>query len=306
MAKRGFARIEGRADGGPRLDASAGGGILSSTDGLMVTFAKKIWDKIGDHFAEVIALALSGVVTAAYFLFVRKIRWVELQLGRIEVSALDAVLAAIATGTVGAALSAVVVKRGVRSTMDDLRLRISRMERESALEQTNEQKVRVAVEAAMSAAADESEALALVLIDVDDFRRLNNDYSYDVGSFVLRQVARLLASNIRGSRDRVMRYFERGDEFLVILPGTGIENAYQGVAERLRKLVKDTRFLLGDRPDSRGEFCELTISAGLTAYSPGDEWKDLRDRLVGALHEAKQHGKNRCVPIGSSPATESP
>lgn len=43
-----------------------------------------------------------------------------------------------------------------------------------------------------------------------------------------------------------MRYFERGDEFLIILPGTSVEDAYQGVAKRLRKLVKDNRFILSD------------------------------------------------------------
>jgi hypothetical protein len=55
---------------------------------------------------------------------------------------------------------------------------------------------------------------------------------------------RMFSSNVRRSRYRVICYFERGDEFLIILPGTSVEDAYQGVAKRLRKLVKDNRFIL--------------------------------------------------------------
>jgi diguanylate cyclase (GGDEF)-like protein len=292
MGERSSVRPERRGDSTPPPTHQDPSEIAN----IPIRLAGGIWEKFWDHIAEVVAVSLIALLTSTYFLLGEKVRAAELWLGGREVTALSAVIGAFAACTSGALLTGILFTIRSRRIENGLRSQLLRMERDSALEQTNEQKVRAAVEGAIVTASDNGEAVALVLLDVDDFRRLNNEYSYDAGSFVLRQFARLLSENVRGSRDRVMRYFERGDEFLVLLPGTSLENAYQGVAERLRKLVKGTRFLLGDR-EARGKFAELTVSAGLTAYSPGDQWKDVRDRLVGALHEAKRNGKDRCVPI---------
>ena len=268
----------------------------------LVSFGRQISDKFFDHLAEVIAVAIFASLAGFYFLFLAKLRVATVDLDNLHVTALSAVLAVFASVIVSAAVTGVFLTLRFRRIASALRLRIASMERESALEQTNEQKVRAAVEEAMASATQAGEDLSLVLVDIDNFRRLNNAYSYDIGTFVLRQFARLVSSNIRGARDRVMRYFERGDEFLVILPRTNLDDAYQGVAERLRKLVKGNRFLLSDGPEHRGEFCELSISAGVTAYLPGEHWKDVRGRMVTALHDAKAHGKDRCVLIGPDSA----
>jgi diguanylate cyclase (GGDEF)-like protein len=288
MAGRSLQRPERRAG------APAPEGAISN---LPQSFARQVWDKLRDHLAEAIAVAIFAALAAGYVMFLTRMQAAEARLEELRVSGLNAIIAAAATGALAAIATGLLVRSRFRRIADDLRHRIAGMERESALEQPNEQKVRAAVEAAIASASETGEDLALVLVDIDDFRRLNNDYSYDIGTFVLRQCARLLSSNIRGSRDRVMRYFERGDEFLIILPGTGVEDAYQAVAERLRKLVKDNRFILSDDKRYRGEFCELTISAGVTAYAAGEDWSAVRDRIVTALHDAKDHGKDRCVRI---------
>jgi diguanylate cyclase (GGDEF)-like protein len=199
------------------------------------------------HLAEVLALSIFAILTRAYLVFAAKVRWLELWLDGWQINGAGFALAVVFAEVSGAVVAGLFLTRHFHRITRDLRLRIASMERDTALEQTNEQKVREAVEAAMRAATEDGESLTLILADIDDFRRLNNEYSYDIGTFVLRQFARLLRSNIRGARDRVMRYFERGDEFLIILPGTDLENAHQGVAERLRKLIHGNRFLLSGR-----------------------------------------------------------
>ena len=191
MERRNHQRFERRT--GRALSQGAPGGDQqpsATISNLPWSFVGQIWDKFCDHLAELIALAVFGVLAGAYFLFVTKIQVAESHLERIRVSALSATLTAIAAGAVCGIVTAVFLRWRFRRITDELRRRIASMERESALEQTNEQKVRTAVEEAIASAAEAPEDLALILVDIDDFRRLNNEYSYDVGTFVLRQCAR--------------------------------------------------------------------------------------------------------------------
>jgi diguanylate cyclase (GGDEF)-like protein len=122
---------------------------------------------------------------------------------------------------------------------------------------------------------------ALVLLDLDNFKRVNDGFGHAVGDQVLRDVSELLTENAR-TTDVVCRY--GGEELAVILPETALSEATQ-VAERLREAVER-------RHDERG--VQVTLSAGV-AICP-DHGVDA-DGLIGAadaaMYRAKRDGKNR-------------
>jgi len=140
------------------------------------------------------------------------------------------------------------------------------------------------------------EPLAAVLIDCDDFKRVNDSRGHAVGDQVLQQVARRLQESLRPS-DHLGRI--GGDEFLVLLPDTGAAEALR-VAQRLRLAV-------GDRPvrEPGGTVGLLTISLGLALLMDGDgELEDVLARTCASLQRSKRRGKNRLSGAGSDAAPE--
>lgn len=132
--------------------------------------------------------------------------------------------------------------------------------------------------------------MALLLIDIDDFKRVNDTYGHAAGDSVLRQVGHLLLENAR-QVDIVARY--GGEEFAVILPRITRETALT-VAERMRASVANHEFITGVTTEPlRG----MTISIGGAIYpldaSTKNELMDRADRV--SLYEAKRGGKNRVV-----------
>ncbi len=132
--------------------------------------------------------------------------------------------------------------------------------------------------------------MSLLMIDLDDFKQVNDSYGHAAGDSVLRQVARLLLENARAV-DIVARY--GGEEFAVILPRVTRESALT-VAERMRSSVAAHEFITGIAPEPlRG----LTISVGGALYpldaNTKSELMDRADRI--GLYEAKRGGKNRVV-----------
>ncbi|MBW2244521.1 MAG: GGDEF domain-containing protein [Deltaproteobacteria bacterium] len=126
--------------------------------------------------------------------------------------------------------------------------------------------------------------LCLVLIDIDDFKRLNDDYGHSAGDKVLAGVAMAMNEQVRET-DYLARY--GGEEFAMLLPEATLEGAVQ-LAEKLRFAVAAARFEVADGADPVG----VTVSLGvaLFAHSP-DATFDAADR---ALYEAKASGKD-CV-----------
>ncbi len=129
---------------------------------------------------------------------------------------------------------------------------------------------------------------ALLVVDLDNFKRINDRFGHAVGDHVLRQVARVLLKNAR-SADIVCRY--GGEELTIILPETtGAEAAH--VAERLRLAVEKRN----ERPGPA-----VTVSIGVASYP---EHADQGDALIGAadlaMYQAKQQGKNR-VAVSAAP-----
>lgn len=126
--------------------------------------------------------------------------------------------------------------------------------------------------------------LSVIMIDIDHFKRVNDEFGHLLGDEVLRSVSQLFVQALR-KLDVCCRY--GGEEFSIILPETAGSKAVL-VAEKLRKLVADYEF--------PGIPRRITISAGVAAYPICGT---TRDDLVGAadarLYAAKQAGRNRVV-----------
>jgi diguanylate cyclase (GGDEF)-like protein len=127
---------------------------------------------------------------------------------------------------------------------------------------------------------------ALLLVDLDDFKRLNDTFGHPVGDRVLRETAQLVRRRMRGI-DIAARY--GGEELAIILPRTGLVDAH-GVAERIRADLAEHRVALAG-----GQVVRVTASIGVAAFpesGPG-EAADVIARADEALYRAKRSGKNR-------------
>ena len=128
--------------------------------------------------------------------------------------------------------------------------------------------------------------LALLIIDIDHFKRLNDEHGHAEGDAVLRSLAGQL-SNLGRSGDSVCRY--GGDEFALLLPHTGGAHAAV-IAERVRSAIEE------QSSNGRG----ITVSVGGASHSPGSfsDAKTLFKQADGSLYSAKKEGRNRCELAG--------
>jgi diguanylate cyclase (GGDEF)-like protein len=131
--------------------------------------------------------------------------------------------------------------------------------------------------------------MGLIMLDIDNFKQVNDTYGHLQGDLVLREVARVLRQSSR-EIDEPARY--GGEEMAVALPQTDLEGAYQ-FAERVRRAVEDLALPL---PSGEGTL-RVTASFGVASLASADHSD--KDALVaaadGALYEAKRTGKNRTV-----------
>lgn len=125
----------------------------------------------------------------------------------------------------------------------------------------------------------------LVLVDIDDFKRINDCYGHPFGDFVLSNFSRLIRERIRGSD-----VFGRigGEEFGIILVETNIDDAFK-VCEKLRTAVEEAIFEDGVNR------VRITASFGVTQVKGADTVGSLYERADRALYMAKEAGKNRVV-----------
>jgi uncharacterized protein (TIGR02265 family) len=123
------------------------------------------------------------------------------------------------------------------------------------------------------------EPLTLAMVDIDDFKRINDTHGHPVGDEALRLVADALRRHVR-EHDRVFRV--GGEEFAVLLPGLAGDDAAQA-AERLRRAVAEVSFRT-----------PLRVSIGLASWPIGAADRDaLIERADAALYDAKRSGKDR-------------
>ena len=132
-------------------------------------------------------------------------------------------------------------------------------------------------------------AVGLLMIDADNFKRVNDTFGHPVGDDVLRDIGRLLQTNLRLT-DVAARY--GGEEFVVILPGLGLRGV-RAVGEKLRRAVHGLEPLVS----KKGERFPITISIGGVSWSPPHlDSSELVRVADTALYHAKQSGKDRvCV-----------
>jgi two-component system, cell cycle response regulator len=130
--------------------------------------------------------------------------------------------------------------------------------------------------------------LALLMIDVDDFRSVNDDFGHDAGDAALRVIADVLRGQVRVF-DSLARY--GGEDFVLVMPGTGADEAAQ-TADRLRSVIAATPFRW-----SSGAPFHLTVSIGI-ACSDADcgSGEGLLHAAEASLQEARRRGRNRVEP----------
>ncbi len=131
--------------------------------------------------------------------------------------------------------------------------------------------------------------LSLMMIDIDDFKSLNDTYGHVVGDKVLKTMSIMMQEIIRPS-DIIGRY--GGEEFLVILPQTDSENSL-AVAERLRENIEFYEF---EVQPSLNKISQITVSIGLCSFPDhGETPEDLIIFADDSLYAAKKEGKNKVI-----------
>lgn len=124
---------------------------------------------------------------------------------------------------------------------------------------------------------------SVMLVDLDDFKQVNERYGYNDGDDVLVEVARVLMGCVR-NEDVCARW--GGEEFLFLLTETGLDGALT-LARKVLDSISMTEFK-ANRPGIR-----ITASIGLCEYRPGQSSQECISRAHQALRQAKQGGKNR-------------
>ena len=134
------------------------------------------------------------------------------------------------------------------------------------------------------------DCVGLLMIDIDWFKRFNDEYGHINGDLCLKVVADVMVKTVLRGSDSVFRW--GGEEFAVILPATPLDGAIE-VAERIRKNIESTSICFGDIRAS------VTVSIGVGSVSPSapfetsSEFDNFREEIDKALYRAKREGRNR-------------
>ena len=128
--------------------------------------------------------------------------------------------------------------------------------------------------------------VTIAMIDIDNFKDVNDKYGHLAGDYVLKEVSKIFINTLRKT-DFVYRY--GGEEICILMPETLVEKAYVPL-ERLRKTIENREFIF------EGKKIKVTVSIGASTYG-----KDMRDanelieRADAVLYKAKKSGKNKVV-----------
>lgn len=142
------------------------------------------------------------------------------------------------------------------------------------------------LDAEINRAVRSEKPLSIILADIDNFKRFNDNYGHQVGDQILKAFCRTTQSNIR-KYDLIARY--GGEEFVFVLPGTTIDDAKK-IAEKLRRSIAESTFTIDHEKYS------VTVSFGVSSTNPAtmeiskNEFIEQADK---ALYESKKNGRNR-------------
>lgn len=127
---------------------------------------------------------------------------------------------------------------------------------------------------------------SILFFDIDHFKSINDEFGHWAGDKCLKELIKRVKP-ISRETDFIARW--GGEEFVMVLPGTDLESA-AGVAERLRKMIENTRFLYHKQEIS------LTVSIGVTEVVPADQTQEaIFNRVDKAMYDAKRKGRNLVV-----------
>ncbi len=131
----------------------------------------------------------------------------------------------------------------------------------------------------MAASKTPGAPLSVLMLDIDNFKQINDNYGHLCGDMVLQTLGKLLREMLR-SNDVVARY--GGEEFIVLISGGSHEQARK-IGEKIRKTIEASDF-----------FCvpAVTVSIGCATFNPGESMESLIKKADEALYEAKSSGKN--------------
>jgi len=127
--------------------------------------------------------------------------------------------------------------------------------------------------------------LCAALLDLDNFKKLNDSLGHDAGDSALIHLATVCRNTLR-PQDTVARY--GGEEFIILLPDTGLDDAINALTRLQRELTRQI-FMHDNRKTL------ITFSAGVTQVAPGEDQAVVIKRADEAMYEAKKTGKNRVV-----------
>ncbi|QOP41571.1 GGDEF domain-containing protein [Sulfurimonas marina] len=122
-----------------------------------------------------------------------------------------------------------------------------------------------------------------LILDIDDFKNINDTYGHVAGDKVLIFLANLLKKTLRDG-DKIFRY--GGEEFVIILNRIDHEDCLN-ISERVLKLISSNKLIY------KGTTLQVTVSIGTTQYHNGDTMEDLVERADKALYRSKSNGKNQ-------------
>jgi diguanylate cyclase len=141
---------------------------------------------------------------------------------------------------------------------------------------------------AQLAAMEQDEPVTVMLMDIDHFKRFNDEFGHGVGDQVLRLMAKVLRERVR-EIDLPARY--GGEELIVVLPNADLETG-AATAERIRRSVAECQIT---RRSTGEALPGITISIGVAQFQGGESMADLIERCDQALYLAKKMGRNRVV-----------
>lgn len=176
--------------------------------------------------------------------------------------------------------------------VNDLKTQLDTVRKESRLDPLTALANRKAfdheLQAAIADARGDGSSVALMMCDIDHFKRFNDTWGHQTGDQVLRLVANCLSENVKG-RDTAARY--GGEEFIVILRQTPLEGAAK-LADQIRTNVETKKLVKRSTGDILGT---ITISIGVAQLRDQDTADSLVQRADRALYRAKNTGRNRVV-----------
>lgn len=187
--------------------------------------------------------------------------------------------------------------------VDSLRRNIENIQQEAMLDPLtgvrNRKTFDLEIDRLLRGATESGEPLALIMADVDHFKKFNDKWGHQTGDHVLRLVADVMTANIKG-QDVLARY--GGEEFAIILPGTSLSNAVM-LANRIRTAVESRRLKKRRTDEDLGL---ITLSMGAAILKWDDTIESLIERADTCLYAAKKAGRNQVIDDSGAadPATE--